>query len=173
MKNTWLKFFMIGFAGMSLALTARAIDTSIFAAGRYHTESKSGPDLPYVDGDWSTTLGFEFQEGPGYWQLAVDFADGTGSTNEIGNVITPQLNLMVEDRGVAAGIGVLSTYTEDETNGDDWSDVYFQANLGLNIPLGSSLGLYGMSHFVFEDWDGISDFDFDELEYSVGLTWKF
>lgn len=158
---------------LSAGRSEAQIQPSFFAAGRYHQESATVPDLPYAEGDWSTMVGLELHEGIGYWQLAVDFSDGVGGTNEIGNIITPQLNLMFAENGVAAGFGVLSSYIEDEVNGDDWTDIYFQFNLGFNIPLGDSLGIYAMTHFIFENWDGISDFDFDELEYSAGLSLRF
>jgi hypothetical protein len=164
---------LLAAAAPALAQNTMNVAWSVFGAARYHVENPALTEVAYDDGSWSPMIGVEVSEGPGAWQLAVDFADGAGGTNGVDSIITPQLNLLFADNGITGGLGVLGSYVEDVNGDTDWTDLYFQLNLGLLFPFGDSLGLVGNVHYLFDDFDDISDIDFDVLEYSVGAQWRF
>lgn len=161
------------FFTLSLLLAGSAIAGDVryawFGAGRYHADNEFSP-VAFEPESWSFLGGLEVYEGSGYWQFAVDYAEGTGT---VGTVITPQINLNVNDNGLIGGFGVLYSYVEDDVVGNDWSDVYFQINLGLDMPLGDSSSLIAVAHYVFDDFDAISDFDTDSIDYTAGFNYRF
>lgn len=146
---------------------------SVSMAGRYHAENAALPDLPYGDGDWSAMLGLEAREGVAYWQLGVDMAYGAELNSDVSAILTPQLNLLMVDRSIVGGLGILSTYTQDDVLGDNWTDIYYQFSLGFEIPLGKRLKLTALAHDVFADWSKLSEFEFDDLDYSLGVRYLF
>lgn len=161
---------------LALPLARAAGDTvnySASAGGRYHIESPVLPDLPFEDGDWSSLFTFDIHEGAGYWQLGVDFGYGAGTNDNVSLVMTPQLNLLAEDKGFVGGLGVLGTYIQDDVEGDHWTDVYYQFLLGFDFPMGKSMALGLMSHYPFADWGELGDFDFGDMEYSASLRFRF
>lgn len=160
--------------GLSLAFSsvahASGLQYAFIGAGRYHAENEYSP-VAFEDGDWSFLGGIEIYEGPGYWQFAVDYADGGSGT--VSRVITPQINLNFSEGGVIAGVGVLYSYVDDDVTGSDWSDIYYQLNAGLDMPMGDSSSLIAVAHYVFEDWGDVGEFDFDLVDYTVGFNYKF
>lgn len=136
---------------------------------RYHAGQDTPVAAPFDD-DVSYGVVYEYQEGGTFWQFAVSYADSMGS-NDVDYVITPEINLMVSDGAWRGGAGVLASHISAES-GSDWSDIYYQFILGLDIPLGA-LALSVQAYYVFDDFDGLSEFDFDEIEVSGTLMYRF
>jgi hypothetical protein len=164
---------------LGTALTARAaLDgfSALAAGARYHVNDSAAPDLPFDDGDISYAVAYEYHEAGGLWQLALDWAPHVSGTNGMGTVdyvLTPQINLMFEDRGVRLGVGALASYFGGIQEGNDWTDVYWQMMLGLHLPLGAALALDANAYYVFEEWNKLDKFAAKDLEYGVWLSYRF
>ena len=150
-----------------------AVNYSVSAGGRYHVDSAVLPDLPYAEDDWSSLITFDVHEGAGYWQLGVDIGYGAGTNDNVSLVLTPQINLLAEDKGFVGGLGILGTYIQDDVEGDHWTDVYYQFSLGYDFPISGGLAFGAMAHYPFADWGDLGDFDTDDLEYSASLRFRF
>ena len=48
-----------------------------------------------------------------------------------------------------------------------------QLILGLNIPLGKSLSLQANAYYVYESWDKLGDFKFEDIEFGGYLSYSF
>ncbi len=144
---------------------------------REHVTHTIFEELPFEDGDLTYTLGYEIHDSHGYWQLMV------GYTPEVGNeelgidefavdyVLTPQLNLIIQDGIFIAGTGILGSYIETEED-SDWTDVYWQLMLGLEIPLGG-LRIELLAYYTYDSWGDIGDFDGDDVEYGGSIKYLF
>ncbi len=144
-------------------------DSGISAGVRQHVTHSVFEELPFEDGDLTYTIGYEYHDKHGYWQLLVGYTPEVG-IEELGideiavdYVITPQLNLIIQDGIFLAGTGILGSYIETEED-SDWTDVYWQLMLGFEIPLGA-LRLELLAYYPFESWGEIDEFDFDDVEY--------
>lgn len=160
---------------LALGRPAGAASSAVGAAARFHQEHSAYEDYPFTDGDVSYGLTYEYHEASAYWQLALLYADGAGpssSTNTIDYVITPQASLMFKDGPWRGGVGALASLVEDEVAGSDWTDIYWQFILGVSFPV-MGFHLDGRAFYVFEDWSEVESFDFDDIEYGVGLTYYF
>jgi hypothetical protein len=166
---------LIAVLALAVANVALAEVTQSFGVGaRSHQERTSFSELPFKDGDLSYSAAYEYHDGDAFWQLACDVTpglDGSG-TNAADYAITPQLNLLLKDKMLQGGVGILSTYTHGEEDGD-WTDLYWQFILGVSLPLPGSLSVEINAYYVFESWDNIGEFDFGDIEYGAFLNYKF
>ncbi len=129
-------------------------------------------DLPFEDGDITYTASYEYHDAAGYWQLMVGYTPDVGDGDVIDYVITPQLNLIIQDKIFLAGTGILGSYISDKETGSDWTDVYWQLMLGLEIPVGP-LSIEAMASYQFDKWGNLSDFEFDDITYGGSLKFYF
>lgn len=150
-------------AGLADQGTANALVLGV----RQHVRHSVATDLPYGDNDISYLLGYEWREASACWQLAVDYAPDVDSVG-VDYVLTPQLNLIVNDGIWRGGVGILKSYIADDMN-TDWEDIYWQFILGIGIPLGG-LTVDVDAFYAFEDWGDIGDFDTDDLEFGASLS---
>ncbi len=148
------------------------------AGGRYHTGLEKFEDYPFRSGDISYQVGMEFHEGIGYWQLVLGYTPSVGDNPDpeaeaprIDSVITPQLNLILQDRGWLAGTGILASYIKDE-NEKDWTSIYWQTMIGYVFNF-QHFNLEILASHVFEEWSLFTDFSFNRLEYSAMLKRRF
>jgi hypothetical protein len=131
-------------------------------------------DLPYDGGDLAYGLAYEYHEAMALWQIACFYAPTVGDENTVVNyVITPELNLMFKDSIWRGGLGILDSYIDSDITGGDWTDVYWQFILGLDIPLGRSIHLVAQAHHVFETWGEAGQVDVGEFEYTGWLSYRF
>ncbi len=158
-------------------LSAQAAAGTRYSAGlRYHTQDKEFETYPFQDGDLSYLIGMEFHEGIGYWQLLLGYTPSLDAPEdpeapEVKSVITPQLNLILQDRGWLAGSGILASYVEDDLD-KDWTDIYWQTMIGYQF----SFGLFDaelLAVYPFEEWSVFTEFDFDNLEWNFLLKTRF
>lgn len=169
---------------LSLGLVATASaagDSIIFAGGRYHADPVTTPELPYAKGDLSAVLGFDFYQGAmTRWQLLAGYTPDP-SNKAVDYALTPQLNFLMYDQGFLIGAGILMSYlplNKDvapagaDANRDDWTDPYYQLLAGFTYPLGQAK-LTVLAAFPFEDFDQVQDFEFGQLEYMAGLSFRF
>lgn len=177
----WLGFMRIGFVLtitlLAFAAPAKAVNL-IGVGARYHTTHSrfSSFEYPFREGDISYQAGFELQEGAGFWQLMVGYTpsvdqDPENDAPEIDSIITPQLNLILQDRGWIAGAGILSSYIEDEVE-SDWTDIYWQTMIGYQLQL-HTFSVDLMAVYPFDEWKNLSDFKFDNLEASITIKKSF
>jgi hypothetical protein len=183
MKTPILLTIMCGL--LTLCMPYAQASSAIGVGARRHVQHTAYEDYPYGDGDLSYTIAYEYHDAAGYWQLMVGFTpdveartedegDGTGEEDEgtvVDSIITPQINLMIEDRMWLAGVGILSDYIETSED-TEWSDIYWQVMLGLLIPLGN-LELEVLAYYPFEDWGTIGDFDVDDIEFGASIKFLF
>jgi hypothetical protein len=159
-----------------LAGTVRAGSHHWGLGGRYHVEHSEFEELPFGDGDTAYGLVYEFHDGPAYWQLGATYAfDVTGAdtaSNTVDSVITPSINLVLQDGFWRAGAGLLSSYVQRDGGGSDWTDLYWQVLLGVGVPV-FGLDLEVQALYSFEGWSDIDAFDFDDVEYGAWLTFAF
>jgi hypothetical protein len=159
---------------MSFAGSAQAAGTYYTGGARFHATHSRFEEYPFSSGDISWQAGVEFHEGVGYWQLIVGYAPSIKEREEkavLDSVITPQINLLLQDKGWLVGTGAYMYYIKDEIE-SDWSKVFWQAMIGYEFKLKSFdvsiLGIYS-----FDDWGNISDFKFENIEPSAMIKKQF
>lgn len=160
--------------GLLLCISAaQATPSAIHRLGvgmRYHVEHDDTEREVAFDDESTYGLLYEYHEANVFWQLGAQYGTSLG-TNNVDTVITPEINLLFSDGGWRGGIGALSTYSDSDGE-SDWSDIYYQFIIGFNIPMGS-LSINLQTAYVFEDFDNLDEFDFDELDWSGYLMYQF
>jgi len=154
---------------VSSAQAGSRIKQRLGVGARYHAEQDTELEVAFDD---ETTYGlvYEYHEGGTFWQLGAQYGTGLG-TNEVDYVITPEINLLVSDGAWRGGIGALASYVSTDED-SDWSDIYYQLILGFDMPLGG-MALSIQAAYVFEDFDELDEFDFDEMDWSGYLMYQF
>jgi hypothetical protein len=141
---------------------------------RQHVDHSEFDDYPYTDDTLSYSLAYEYREGQGLWQIAVNYSDNIDVEDgepEIDQIITPALNLLFIDGEWIGGTGILSSYVETEGE-TDWTDLYWQLMLGFAIPIGK-LDVTLMGFYPFENWGSVLDFGFSDVELGGWVNFKF
>jgi hypothetical protein len=161
--------FLSVLSGIAVAATSTGVDLG----ARYHTKHSEFVSLPYADGDWTYTAGYEINEENSMLQIVCGFTPEFQDNKDLDYGITPELNLLAKDGIYQGGLGILSTYTPGSGGSGDWMDMYWQWILGLNVPLGSRLSLQANAYYVFEDWGSLSKFKFDDIEFGGSVCFKF
>jgi len=133
---------------------------------------KSFPERPYGKDDLSYGVYLDIFDGMGGWRLGGSYASGLNGFGEADTVITPEITLLGQEGIWMTGVSVMMDYIDDET-GTDWSDVYFQIQLGLNFPVGKRLSAGIHAFFPFSEFEDFGDFAVGELDYGVTVTAKF
>ena len=164
---------LAGLAALSLfALSAHGGESAVGATVRFNRQHTEFADLPLTDGDISFGATAEYHESQAFWQVGVTYTDRPG-TNDVEFMVTPSVNLLFKDRFWLGGLGVLTSYIDRDTKEDsEWLDPYWQLIFGLQFPLGP-LYFRGTACYVYESWDEITEFDFDELEFDTSLVFYF
>jgi hypothetical protein len=168
------KIYAVLLAGVLLpafaALAAQEASSELGVGARLQEEHVGFPELPFYNGDFSFGVDYEYHEEIAYWQLAGMYTPTLGGTNNADYAITPQLNLIFKDRCWRGGVGALITYVGGDNDG--WTDVYWQALLGIGFPIGKASVEFQVCH-VFPSWEEIVDFSFGELEYALWVNFRF
>tara|TARA_B100000809_G_scaffold71165_1_gene68773 strand:- start:34 stop:549 length:516 start_codon:yes stop_codon:yes gene_type:complete len=141
----------------------------ISIGARQHVEHSAFNELPFVDDDISYGLAYEGRDQNAIWQLAVTYTPELDGSELLDYALTPQLNLLAIDRQWRTGLGILQTYVETDTD-SEWTDLYWQFLFGINLGDPSSFDLQIMANYVFESWSDISDFEGNDIEFSVWLS---
>jgi len=115
------------------------------------------------NGEWGYGLLYEYHESPALWQLVATYAPDS-------EVLAPEVNLVYEDRGVRGGVGGIGFYQFGDVN--EWENWYWQMQLGFRFTLTRKVGADLAAYHVFESWNDLSDFDFDDLDYGVWFRWR-
>ena len=157
---------------LALCLPAPAAADSVVGVGAFwHVEHTVFKDLPYDDGDISYNAFLQLHDANGYLEALVEYAPEVGGLPATDYTITPRISIFFKDQAWRAGIGVLSSYITEDAGDSDWTDIYWHLSLGLSVPV-SALEVTILTQYVYEDWGEISEFDFEDLEFSVGLGYR-
>ncbi len=141
--------------------------------GRYHQAHSAFTDLPYGDGDLSYGALYEVREGDSTVQLGCSMTPEFEDRDDIDYAVTPELNLMFIDRIFQGGVGILSSYLSKTEEDSEWMDLYWQLLLGLRMDLSKSVSLQVSASYVFESWDDLGDFDFEDVEGVAYIGYAF
>ena len=158
---------------VSMTGNVRAAGRSVLSGGaRLHMDNSVSDDIPFGDDDISVLLGYEYHEDAAFWQLAVGYTPDVDSALGVDYVVTPQMNLIIKDNMWRAGFGALWSYVKPDVGKSDWTDVYWQFLLGINLPV-MGLSMDVNAYYPFEDWGDLGDFDFSDVEYGVLFGYQF
>jgi len=171
--NTLKMIVAVGVMLTILSGVAMAQSQAIDLGARYHTENSAFPKLPFANGDLSYGLGYEIHDENGLLQLICGYTPEFKNHRDIDYGITPEGNLLFTDGLFQGGVGILSTYTSGGTSGSKWMALYWQGVLGLNIPLGKQFSFQANAYYVFEEWNKLGDFRFEDIEFGGYLSYKF
>ncbi|MDI6775174.1 MAG: hypothetical protein QME60_07255 [Verrucomicrobiota bacterium] len=156
---------------------------SVVGAGvRMHTEQPHFADRPFGKGDLSYGLNYQWQEEKAFLQLGLDYAlsisaeltdeQGNPIEDSVNSILTPYLNLVVKDGLYRGGIGILRSMVDYDQQDDDWTPIYWQFLLGVNLPIVMA-GIDIQAFYVFEGWDKLSDFKADDIEFGCSINFAF
>ncbi len=124
----------------------------------------------------SGVIGVEFHEATAYWLLALGWVHNPSGFEEadVNYGLTPELNLILKDRAFIGGAGILRSYiSSDEDDVSGWSKTYYQLLLGFNFSMGRRVTLSTFAVYPFARWSRLRDFSGSDLEYSLGLSYRF
>ncbi len=138
---------------------------------RSHVLHTQYEEYPFADDDISYVVGYEYHDNAGYWQLLVGYTPDVGDGTVVDSIITPQLNLLFQDRAWIAGVGVLGSYVKTEQE-NDWTDIYWQVMLGFEFPL-PIFRLEVLAYYPFESWSTFDEFDSDDIEFGALAKFMF
>lgn len=173
--NTFTSYILSLSLLTAAASLAQAQQSAVSVGARQHSEHSQFEEIPFQDNDLTYTLGYEYQEQAGYWQLLVGYTPEIGDETLEKSVITPQLNFVVQDNIWLGGVGILGSYIETEAESEtesDWTDMYWQVMLGVEIPV-PIFDLEVLAYYPFEDWGEFSEFDTDDVEFGAALKYPF
>ena len=148
--------------------------SALTAGTRSHADHPTFTEMPFADGDTSYYFAYELHENAAFWQFGVGYATSVGSTNITGQIdraLTPQLHIIMTDKKLWGGIGIMKTYLYGDESTS--TDLYWQLQLGLAVPMGNSLRMQVAAYYIMEDFGDIGDFDKDELEWGFTLSYLF
>ena len=155
------------------ALAAGGTASAITVGVQQRVLHEDFEELPFSDDDLSYLLAYEFHEYSSFWQIGVTYTpEVENGTNEISSVVTPQLHLLYNYRETLwGGMGLLKTFI----NSDDsyWTDIYWQAQLGLQIPIARTFKIRVGAYLIYEDFGEFFDFDMDEVELAASINYSF
>ena len=177
MKTLTTLIVLISLLAIFPQLIKAKAQSGISVGARQHVMHSEFEELPFEDGDLTYTIGYEIHDKHGYWQILIGYTPEVGNEEleigapEVDYVITPQINLILQDGIFIAGTGILGSYIETEED-SDWTDVYWQLMLGIEIPLGA-IRLELFASYVYESWGDIGDFDSDDIEFCGSLKYLF
>lgn len=144
---------------------------------RRHSEHSEFDDLPFGKRDHSIGISYELHESVAFWQIGVSYTPNLSVKKDAVEAPdyawTPELNLIAKDRMYHAGLGIASTYTKTPDEGGEWTSVYWQFLLGLQLDLSRRIALSGYGYYPFRNWGDLSDFSFDDIEYGIRLGYRF
>lgn len=132
----------------------------------------SFPERPYGKDDTSYGVYMDIYDGIGGWRFGASYASDLSGTGEADSVITPEITLLGAEGSWMTGISIMMDYIDDE-NGTDWSDLYYQFQLGLNIPLGDRFKAGIHAFFPFSGLGDFVDISFGELDYGITVSASF
>ena len=173
------------------AASSQKDEYSAVGAGiRMHAEHKDFSQLPYASGDLSYGLTYQWHNPKAYILVGLDYTPALGkrdsNTNsaaeantaatedtrgEAKSVLTPALGIIAKDKLYRGGVSVLRSLVTYE-DGDDWTPIYWQFMLGINLPI-MLAGVDLQAFYTFEKWDKLADFKGDEIEFGVALNFSF
>jgi hypothetical protein len=162
MKTPILLCILIGL--LTLTVSWANAQSAVGVGVRSHVLHTEFEEYPFDDGDISYVAGYEYHDKAGYWQLLVGYTPDVGDGTVVDSIITPQLNLLLQDGAWLAGVGILGSYVETTLETTDWTDVYWQVMLGFEIPL-PIFKLELLAYYPFESWSTFGDFDTDDIEF--------
>ena len=149
-------------------------DVGVFAGGRVHMAQPRISGLPYERGDLTGAVGVEFRDSEAYWQVLVDGVETlVGARSDRDRAVTPQINLIFRDRMFVGGFGALVSYLVSEEDDNRWSRLYYQALLGLELPVGRRLNVSAFAAYPYQRWRNLYRFRSAEIEYSFGASFRF
>lgn len=155
------------------AIMAANNNNSRVALGvRKHTSNPNFAEVKFDDDDFSYALALEWYDAGGYWQVGASYTPSPDAIDDSDYIITPQISLIFYESIWRIGVGVLKSYVNSSTK-SEWSDIYWQAIAGIGLPPIGKLHLDFHASYVFEKWNRIDEFKFDDLEYSVWLGFNF
>lgn len=158
---------MVGtLTGIAMAASAQVVDLG----ARYHMKHSEFEALPYAEGDMTYGVGYEIHEENALLQFVCGYTPEFADHKDLNYGITPEANLLLKDGMLQGGLGILSTYTQGD---GEWTDMYWQWVLGVNVPLGNRFSLQANAYYVFEDWGSLGGFEFSDIEFGGYLGYKF
>lgn len=165
-------FLLAGFA--AAAPSFASLQQAVSLQARQYSHLSAFPDRPFADGDIGYGVAYELHDEMGFWQLGARYTPNCGVSNAYDYAITPFLNIFFKDRIFLAGFGIEKTYTpKNDTQNSDWSKLYYNFILGLDIPIGTHLDLQGLAFYDFDRFDKLKDFKFSDVEFAVALILLF
>lgn len=156
---------------LSLGFTALHA-TELAVMVKQHADHTKFDDRPYGKDDLSYGAFIEYFEGGAGWRLGAMYGSGLSGEGDFDTVITPEITLLLQDGLFETGVSTLIDYLDDG-NDTGWGDLYFQLQLGLNLPLGPHLAVGAAAFYALDDFGNITDFKFDNLDYGITLRLKF
>lgn len=135
---------------------------------KQHDARPDFAERPYGKDDMSYGLFFDAFDGKGGWRFGAMYSDDVTGISAVETVITPEIALLVADRIWETSIAVLIDYVEGSGE-SEWGDVYFQTQLGFNIPLGNSVMLGAHAFYPMESIGDLVDIGFNDLDFAVQL----
>lgn len=144
----------------------------VSAGVRWFAANDEFEPVPYDDGDQGYSIAYHFITPSAYWQLATTLAPEAGADPEVDSVVTPEFNIVLYDRFVQLGTGVLISHVDYEHRGSDWSDVYWQLLGGFHVPLGG-LNLSALAYYRFEELSDVGDLALDDMDVGLWLGYQF
>jgi len=164
-----MKNFLLLFLFLSTPLFAQ-VGVSVFA--KQHDSRSNFEERPYGKDDLSYGLFIEAFEGVGGWRLGAAYSDDVSGLPGVDTVITPELSLIVVDRIWETGLSILVDYVE--ANGESgWGDLYYQTQLGINLPFGDSFQVGAHAYYPMESISDIVDIGFNDLDFAVQIRMLF
>jgi hypothetical protein len=141
---------------------------------RQHSDYLGAPNLPYGEGDLSYLVAYEYHEGNAYWQIGLGYtphSTTTSTVEKVESVMTPQIHLLLKDRIFYGGLGLMRSYVRREES--HWTDFVWQLQFGAHFPLSEAFDLQLAAYYLFEEWGDIGDFNTDNVELGMSLSYRY
>jgi hypothetical protein len=139
---------------------------------KQHEARSDFSERPYGNDDLSYGVYLDLFEGVGGWRFGAAMSDDLSGVEGVDTVITPEITLLVVDQLWETGISALMDYVDTE-GGSEWGDIYFQTQLGINVPVSDRIQMGVHIFYPMESITDIVDFSFSDLDMAVQLRVMF
>lgn len=150
---------------LAAAMQSDAQSSMLGVGGRYHQQHSAFTQLPYAEGDLSYGVLYEaLEQDTSVLQIGCSMTPEFQDNDNIDYAVTPELNLLMQDRIFQGGVGIMSSYLSKSVGDSEWMDLYWQLLLGLRMNLSQNVSLQVNGSYVFESWGDLGEFDIADVE---------